>query len=96
MLFFLHLRDVWRRPSWPTEPRTTLRASPRLDPARVTFVGLLPDLPGDTGLTGTTWRRCKELLRVLVGSKRCQHNNTTIGLATKFWEMPSSNHLLRI
>jgi hypothetical protein len=78
MLFFLHHRDVWRRPSCPAEPRTTLRAPPRQDPARATFVGLSPDLPATpiwpvtrTGLTGTALRHCKELLRMLVGSKRC-------------------------
>jgi hypothetical protein len=60
MLFLLHLRDVWRRPSWPAEHRTTLRVPPRRDHARTTFVGLSPDLPGNTGLTGDSHRsdRC--------------------------------------
>jgi hypothetical protein len=74
MLFFLHLRDVLRRPSWPAESRTNLRAPPRRDPTRATFVGLSPDLPGDTGLTGTTWRRCKELLCVLFGPEKVPKN----------------------
>jgi hypothetical protein len=66
MLLSLHLRDVWRRHSWPAESRTNLRTPPRRDSARTVFVGLSPDLPGDTGLTSTAWRRFKELLRVLV------------------------------
>jgi hypothetical protein len=56
MSFFLHLRDGWRRPSWSAEPRTTLLVPSRRDPARVTFVGLSPDLPSDTGLTGDPHR----------------------------------------
>jgi hypothetical protein len=32
-----------------------------------------------TGLTGTAWRRCKELHCVLVGSKRCQQIGDSTG-----------------
>jgi hypothetical protein len=68
MMFFLHLHDVWRCPSWPAEPRTTLRAPPRRDPARATSVGLLPDLPGDTGLTGDPYRSDRYSVEALQGA----------------------------
>jgi hypothetical protein len=67
MLFFLHLRDVWRRPSWPAEPRTTLRAPPWRDLARTTFVGLSPDLLGYTGLTGDPYRSDRYSVEALQG-----------------------------
>jgi hypothetical protein len=68
MLFFLHLHYVWRRPSWPTEPRTNLRAPPRRNPARATFFGLSPDLPGDIGLTGDSYRSDRYSVEALQGS----------------------------
>jgi hypothetical protein len=71
MLFFLHLRDVWRCPSWPAEPRTTLHAPPRRDPARATFVGLSSDLPGVTGLTGDPYRSDRYSVEALQGAPPC-------------------------
>jgi hypothetical protein len=87
MLFFLHLRDVWRRPCWPVEPRTTLRAPPWRNPARTTFVGLSLDLPGYTGLTGDPYRSdraARSSSAGLLAPKRCQHIGNSTGDEIKF------------
>jgi hypothetical protein len=45
-----------------------MRAPPRRDPARTTFVGLSTDLPGDTGLTGDPCRSDRYSMEALQGA----------------------------
>jgi hypothetical protein len=45
-----------------------VRAPPRRDPARATFIGLSPDLPGDTRLTGDPYWSDRYSVKALHGA----------------------------